>query len=283
MLEVSFVLSETFLLTLAESPPGQCEAPSQSSAKMAKVYRAIVVGATGATGRELVSKLVNKPNCLEVKVIVRRDIDPKVTFPAIGEAASKVSVVVSDLDKLSSLREHFVGCDVAFTCVGTSRVNDEVKTSMQSDGNDEGFRAWLEKVDLGYSKAFAEVAASAGVKHLSRVSASGADPNKEGGGFNIYGRYQGLADEAVFALVDKFSHGVTCFRPGALNRGEMAAARPHEVEYLKKVPSLEVGKLADALLIEWESALANPKSEARIVALSEIATMVGEDPSKFKA
>eukprot|EP01065_Artemidia_motanka_P016535 TRINITY_DN20186_c0_g1_i1.p1 TRINITY_DN20186_c0_g1~~TRINITY_DN20186_c0_g1_i1.p1 ORF type:complete len:187 (+),score=57.25 TRINITY_DN20186_c0_g1_i1:327-887(+) len=130
-------------------------------------------------------------------------------------------VAVSDWSTVTGMDS----VDMAFTCMGTSRQNAEVKKAMEEQGADEGFAAWLNKVDVENNVAFADAAVRAGAKYVGRVSASKADASNNGGGFNVYYRHQGIADERY----QRAGWGVPVglFRPGPLERGSLA--RPWEI------------------------------------------------------
>ena len=72
--------------------------------------KAIVVGATGATGRELLSLLLADSRFSQVDVFVRRD-------PSVQHA--KLSVHKVDFDQPESW-QHLVRGDVLFSCMGTT-------------------------------------------------------------------------------------------------------------------------------------------------------------------
>ena len=234
---------------------------------------------SGATGRALIQRLAQDPRCAEVTAFARRPVDVAAEFSLEAEAAKKVTAVVCDHDNLVDYANQFEGQDVAFTCIGTSRVNAEVQEAMASAGADEGFRDWLERVDLGYTVAFAELAAQAGIKHLSRCSARNANAADDGPGFHIYWRFQGKADDAVCDLAERFPCGVTCFRPGSLDRGELRQARPHEVEKAMQVPGLPVSMVAEAMHAEWVHRCEDPANTMKIVEQDELIAMVGGDTS----
>lgn len=90
--------------------------------------------------------------------------------------------------------------------------------------------------------------------HLN-VCTKGSNAKLEGGGFNIYFKYQGIADnEVVAALNDRVEDGsmkVLIMKPGRLERGvDLRAKRPHEVaQYQSSGPGLDTSHLA-AVMIE---------------------------------
>ena len=72
--------------------------------------KAVIIGGTGATGRELVLQLLADPKISQVIVLVRRPFfspDPKLL---------EVEV---DFDKLEEYRPYIIG-DIAFSTLGTT-------------------------------------------------------------------------------------------------------------------------------------------------------------------
>ena len=97
--------------------------------------KAIVVGATGATGRELLSLLLADSRFSQVDVFVRRD-------PSVQHA--KLNVHKVDFDQPESW-QHLVRGDVLFSCMVTT-----LKAA--------GSQAAQWKIDYGYQYAFAQAA-----------------------------------------------------------------------------------------------------------------------------
>ena len=79
------------------------------------MFKAIIIGGTGATGKQLLNRLINNQNCDLVTSIGRR--------PALdGEKNDKlVDVVVESLSNLSSTVKYWKNNDVFFNCIGTTR------------------------------------------------------------------------------------------------------------------------------------------------------------------
>ncbi len=138
-------------------------------------FRAVVFGATGATGRELVSELAHSDACSCVNAVTRREIKsdelPSV-FPNIvaGSAeAKKIKVHPVDYERLKETAGDSCKADVAFCCLGTTQ-------------SEAGGRAGFTKVDLGYVAAAASVAREAGtVGHFALVTAQGVNRRYESG------------------------------------------------------------------------------------------------------
>lgn len=71
---------------------------------------AIVIGATGATGKFLVQELINDSNYLEIVILVRRKTN--ISHPKMQE-------IIVDFDQLENYSEYIID-DVAFSCLGAT-------------------------------------------------------------------------------------------------------------------------------------------------------------------
>ncbi|GMF45754.1 unnamed protein product [Phytophthora fragariaefolia] len=90
-------------------------------------YVALVIGSTGAVGRDLVAELVASVRCSKVIALARRDIPESAwgaTFPSLDAQAAKGKLEVRHVD-FDALSEADVtaadGVDAAFSCLGTTR------------------------------------------------------------------------------------------------------------------------------------------------------------------
>ncbi len=150
--------------------------------------KALVIGATGATGKELVKKLLEDPDFKEIHAFSRR------TLP---ETHPKLTVHLVDFDKPSEWK-HLVKGDVAFSCLGTT---------LKDAGSKE--KQWI--VDHDYQLDFARAAKENNVEDYILVSAYGANPKSK----LFYSRMKGALEEAVKAL---HFNKITVFQPGMLDR-----------------------------------------------------------------
>ena len=149
---------------------------------------ALVVGATGATGKDLVDLLLGNDTFQQVDIFVRRPIERQ---------HQKLKVHVIDFDKPNEWRQLVKG-DVLFSCLGTT---------LKAAGSKEA--QW--KIDYEYQYWFAKAARENGVQHYVLVSAGFASANS----VLYYSKMKGQLEEAVQAL--KFPK-TTIFRPPMLIR-----------------------------------------------------------------
>ena len=163
--------------------------------------KAIVIGATGAVGKELVRALLDDARYTEVAVFVRRD--PGVTHP-------KLTAHVINFEQPDTWRALVTG-DVLFSALGTS---------LKQAGSKEAQR----RIDYDYQHMFAEAAHANGVPHLVLLSSLGADSRSS----IFYLRLKGELDDAVQRLGFDTVHIVrppSLIRPEAKRLGETAVVK----------------------------------------------------------
>ena len=192
--------------------------------------KAILIGATGATGKELLQQLLENSVFTQITVLVRRPI---------GVQSPKLQVALVDFDKPEQWVKYVTG-DVAFSCLGTTIKNAGSKEAQY-------------KVDYGYQYAFAKAAAENGVARFVLLSAASANHQS----LVFYSRMKGQLENAVRAL--KFKE-LVIFRPGLLLRpdtdrtGERVSASIlnflNGLGILKSQAPLPVNQLA-ALLLQY--------------------------------
>ena len=150
--------------------------------------KALILGATGATGSDLLEQVLNDPQFNEVCIFVRREV--KIESP-------KLKVEVVDFDNPEHWK-NLVSGDVAFSCMGTT---------LKAAGNYEA----QYKVDYTYQYNFAKAAKENGVQDYILVSAYGANSKSR----IPYSKMKGELEDSVKALhFDK----ITIFQPGMLDR-----------------------------------------------------------------
>ena len=135
--------------------------------------KALVLGATGAVGKDLVQQLLADNSFESVDIFVRREVKM---------ASDKLVVHVVDFDHPETWADELQG-DVLFSCLGTT---------IKAAGSQEA--QW--KVDYTYQYEVAKAARANGVKTYVLVSAVGADVKSK----FFYSRMKGALDDAVREL-----------------------------------------------------------------------------------
>lgn len=150
--------------------------------------KALVIGATGATGKDLVNQLLNDSDYKEVDVFVRKPL-------SIENPKLKTHIV--DFEKPEEWKDLVKG-DVAFSCLGTT---------LKTAGSKEAQR----KVDYEYQYNFAKTAKENNVEDYILVSSYGADPKSK----IFYSKMKGDLEKSV---KDLHFNKITIFQPGMLER-----------------------------------------------------------------
>lgn len=178
--------------------------------------KALVIGATGATGKDLVNQLLNDKEFDEVDIFVRKPIDIQ---------NNKLKVHVVNFEKPEEWKDMVKG-DVAFSCLGTTL-------------KDAGSKEAQKKVDFDYQYEFAKAAKENEVEDYILVSAYGANPQSK----IFYSKMKGELEEAVKQL---HFNKITIFKPGMLERknsertGEVLGSRI--IKFANKLGLLESQK-----------------------------------------
>ncbi|WP_292010300.1 NAD(P)H-binding protein [Chryseobacterium sp.] len=150
--------------------------------------KALVIGATGATGKDLVNQLLNDKDFEKVDIFVRKPLDIQ---------NEKLNIHIIDFSKPDEWK-HLIKGDVAFSCLGTT---------LKDAGSKEAQR----KVDFDYQYEFAKAAKENNVEDYILVSSYGANPKSK----IFYSRMKGELEEAVKQL---HFNKITIFKPGMLDR-----------------------------------------------------------------
>ena len=196
-----------------------------------KKLHALVLGATGATGKELVKLLLKHSNFSTVTVFVRKNI-------SINH--EKLIVHKIDFSKLNEYKDKVFG-DVLFSALGTTK-------------NVAGSKSQQYLVDYTYQFEFAKIALENGVHSYSLVSSFGANKNS----FFFYPRIKGDLEESVKSLNFK---KIQIFQPPVLIRqsnlrrlNEKIAIKLlielNKIGILKYLKPLSVVDLARSMLVE---------------------------------
>jgi len=152
--------------------------------------KALVIGATGATGKDLVNQLLQDKDFEEVDIFVRKHINFQ---------NDKLKTHIVNFEKPEEWKNLVKG-DVIFSCLGTT---------LKAAGSKEAQR----KVDYDYQYQFAKAAKENNVDDYILVSSYGADSKSR----IFYSKMKGELEDAVKQL--HFTK-ITIFQPGMLERKE---------------------------------------------------------------
>ena len=134
---------------------------------------AIVLGATGATGKDLLKLLLEDSDFEKVSIFVRRDV-------SISD--DKLNINIIDFDNTEQWEELVKG-DVLFSCLGTT---------LKAAGSKEA--QW--KIDYDYQFEFAKAAKNNGVANYILVSSASASPKSP----FFYSKMKGQLEESIKEL-----------------------------------------------------------------------------------
>ena len=149
---------------------------------------AIVLGATGATGRELVKYLIKNPKLTKISIFSRSEI---------GIDDEKLIKHIIDFSCLENYKNIIKG-DILFSALGTTL-------------KDAGSKENQFLVDYTYQYEFAKIAAENGVSNYSLVSAQGANSSS----IFFYPKIKGGLEESIKKLNFNTIH---IFQPSFLIR-----------------------------------------------------------------
>jgi hypothetical protein len=164
------------------------------------MFKAIIIGGTGATGKQLLNQLIRNQNCDLVTSIGRRPV-------LDGEKNKKlVDIVVDSLFKLTSTEKYWKDNDVFFNCIGTTR---------QRAGGAKEFI----NIESGISNEAAKMAADAKIPHASLISAKGANHKIWAKDWIQPLLYMKTIGQKEQTIISNFSfNSVSIFKPGMLIR-----------------------------------------------------------------
>ena len=171
--------------------------------------KAIVIGATGAVGKDLVEELLSRREYEKIITFTRRPLDAK---------SEKIESYIIDFDRPSDWA-HLVKGDVLFSALGTS---------LKQAGSKEA----QYRIDHDYQLSFAKAARENGVPHVVLVSSLGANRSSS----IFYLKLKGLIERDVESL--QFPQ-LSILRPPSLIRKH--TKRPAETV------SVKLFQLANAL------------------------------------
>ena len=196
-----------------------------------KKLHALVLGASGATGRELLKLLLDDSNLNQVSIFVRTD-------PKISD--KKLTIHKIDFAKLEEYKDLIKG-DILFSALGT--------TKKEAGGKKEQYL-----VDYTYQYEFAKMASDNGVTNYSLVSSTGANSNSS----FFYPKIKGELEESVkklnFKKIDIFQSPMLIRQPDLMRSGEKSGIKflnaVNKIGILKSQKPLNVKDLALKMIKE---------------------------------
>ena len=196
-----------------------------------KKLHALVVGASGATGRELVQLLLDDSNFNQVSIFVRTD-------PKISD--KKLTIHKIDFTKLNEYKDLIKG-DILFSALGTTK-------------KDAGGKKEQYLVDYTYQYEFVKMASDNGVTNYSLVSSTGANSNSS----FFYPKIKGELEESVkklnFKKIDIFQPPMLIRQPDLMRSGEKSGIKflnaVNKIGFLKSQKPLNVKDLALKMIKE---------------------------------
>ena len=200
-----------------------------------KKINAIIIGATGAVGRELVDYLLMNENYGKITIFVRRVIDRWEKLS--DEKKQKLNIVkVENLDFISNEKEQILSLlndnvqyDVLFNVLG-SRVGR----------GEEEFR----KVDYTYVVNSCILCEKLNISHFSNCSAANASKDS----YFLYSRVKGEAEEEC---LKKNVNYISILRPGIiLNRDNDDRFMEKVIAYVPFFPKITSKDIAMSMLVD---------------------------------
>ncbi len=193
--------------------------------------KAILLGATGLIGQNLLQQLLASSNYSQVLVLVRKPLP---------QTHLKLKQLVVNFEELANYKEEIIG-DVVFCCLGST-----AKKTPDPD--------IYRKIDYHYPLVVAEIALSNGATSYHLVSSMGANPNAS----LFYAKTKGEVERDL----QKLAYQTICiYRPSLLDgtrieerSGEniminvMRFINPILIGSLKKYRSIKIAVVATAML-----------------------------------
>jgi len=212
--------------------------------------KAIVIGGSGATGKELIKQLLENKSFSEVISLVRKK--SAINHPKLKE-------VIVAFNKLSDYKNEIVG-DVAFSCLGTT---------LKIAGSKEN--QW--QVDYEYQLKFAKIAKENGVNSFVLVSSLGADKHSK----FFYTKMKGLLEDEILNL--DFAQTLifqppSLIRPNTDRKGEILSIKLirifNRLGFFKNYEPLHVSDLASVMI----QTVLNFKPEKNVLKPIDIKTRI---------
>ncbi|MDM5316331.1 NAD(P)H-binding protein [Fictibacillus sp. b24] len=190
----------------------------------------IIAGSSGLVGQEVVKQLLNDPMCQEIIMLVRKATDIK---------HEKIKEIIFDFSAPEYRLEN-IKADAMFICIGTTMKKAKSKSA-------------FEEVDLHIPVKLGRLAQKLNIKHLSVISALGANAKST----FFYNRVKGKMESQLISM--NLPH-LTIVRPSLLigvrdefRLGERFAEKLYKAlpsVYPKKYEPIEASSVANTLIKE---------------------------------
>ncbi|WP_079505536.1 oxidoreductase [Mesobacillus jeotgali] len=186
---------------------------------------ALIAGATGLIGKELLRILLDAKEYEKVTAIVRRSVE--IEHPKLDER-------IVDFSQLKQSKKIFAADDV-FCCLGTTIKKAKTKEAM-----------W--KIDVEYPVEIARLASSQGAEKFLLVSSMNADPDSS----IFYPKMKGKLEEEIKQIPFEMT---AIFRPSLLlgDRDEFRLGEKTAAAVVTKIPFLFKGPLKKFKAIEGKT------------------------------
>ena len=202
-------------------------------------FKAIMIGATGATGSHLLLQLLSNDKFVKITSISRRPakIDKK-NNKKLNEK------LIDNMNDLSRTEIAWKDNDVFFNCIGTTRIK-------------AGSVNKFSNIEFGISLEAAKMAFNANIPHACLISAKGVNHKIWGPAFIhplFYMKIMGKKEQTILNNY-KFKH-TTIFQPGMLSRLQSKDSLIEKFMQRKNI-KLRVDILAGAMIKEAEGVYLN--------------------------
>ncbi|MGI9278380.1 MAG: NAD(P)H-binding protein [Endozoicomonas sp.] len=186
---------------------------------------AIIIGATGLVGSELLNQLLESSEIEKVVALTRRELLQK---------SDKLESHIIDFENLGQYKEVIKG-DLFFSCLGTTK---------QKAGSLKAQR----RIDFDYQLEAAQIAAGNNVPHYLLISSSGANPQSISEYFRMKGELEQAIKQLPFQRVSIFQPSLLLGQRKESRLGEDLAAKL--LPFLCQLPGLKKFRPAH----DWELA-----------------------------
>ena len=206
--------------------------------------KSVVIGGTGATGRQLIKKMLNSDSWGKVTSIGRKPV-------LGGEKHSKLNdIVLNSLQDMISIANEFKDHDIFFNCIGTTRSR-------------AGSASRFIDIEVGISQQAAKLASRAQIPHASVISANGANHRQWAQDWIQPLMYIKTIGQKEQTLINNTFEKISIFRPGILIR---QLDKPTLIEKLIESTGLglKVEDLAAAMIRDAESKSESGKEAPKV-------------------